>query len=149
MKPPKQTRSLMLAFLLLTLMAGSIGRAQPSSANTISFQGALTGAGGQPLANGNYNLTFKFYDVLTNGTALATSNVPNVPVTGGLASTLIPVDAALFNGQTRYLGIAITNGQELTPRVLITTVPYATYSQATRGLFVDPIGRVGIGTTHP
>jgi hypothetical protein len=106
--------------------------AQPLSVNSISFQGALTGADGQELANGNYNLTFKFYTNATTLTPLATSNVLNVPVTGGLASTSIPVDAAWFNGQTRYLGIAIAeinNGQELSPRVLITAVPHALSAQ--------------------
>lgn len=98
------------------------------STTNISFQGALTGTNGQPLANGPYTLTFKFYDVPSSGTALATSTVPNVIVSGGIASTAIPVDAAWFNGQTRYLGIAIAgiySGQELSPRVILTAVPYA------------------------
>ena len=114
--------------LLAVISQTLASAAQSFSATSISFQGALTGAGGQPLANGNYDLTFKFYDVPTGGTALATRNVPNVPVTGGLASTPVLVDAAWFNGQTRYLGIVIANvnnGQEFSPRVLVTAVPYA------------------------
>src|SRR5438874_12844900 len=91
-----------LITILFTVMAVETLQAQPSSANSISFQGALTGGNGQPLPNGPYNLTFQFYDVPTGGTALATSNVPNVPVTGGIASAPIPVDASWFNGQTRY-----------------------------------------------
>ncbi len=121
--------------------------AQPTTA--ISFQGALAGSGGQPLANGNYNLTFKIYDVPAGSTALATSNVPSVPVIGGIASTPIPAETAWFNGQTRYLGIDINGGEELSPRVLITAVPYAFHSQTTRGIAVDSMGRVGIGTTDP
>jgi hypothetical protein len=113
---------LILSLIMLVLPLTT--RAQ-FSANSISFQGALTGAGGQPLANGNYDLTFKFYDVPNGGAALATSSVPNVPVTGGIASTPIPVDAAWFNGQTRHLGIAISGGTELSTRVLVTAVPYA------------------------
>ncbi len=77
---------------LFCLLFQSAALAQ-SSANSISFQGALTGANGQPLANANYSLTFKFYDVPTGGTALATSNVPNVPVTNGLASTSVPTQS--------------------------------------------------------
>jgi Chaperone of endosialidase len=125
MKNSNQNSPILLTVLLFILIAVNVGQAQSSSANSISFQGALIGAGGQPLVNGNYNLTFKFYDVPTGGTALATSNVPNVPVAGGLASTPIPVDAAWFNSQTRYLGIAINGGAELSPRVLITAMPYA------------------------
>ena len=82
---------------LFCLLFQSAALAQ-SSASSISFQGALTGAGGQPLANNTYNLTFKFYTNASTLFALATSNVPNVPVTNGLASTPIPVDAAWFNG---------------------------------------------------
>src|SRR5688572_14039697 len=96
---------------------------QSGSAHSISFQGALCGTNGQPLPNGPYELTFKFYDLPTGGTALATSNVPNVPVTSGIGSTPIPVDAAWFEGQTRYLGISINDGTELAPRVLVTAVP--------------------------
>jgi len=114
----------LLALCLLASTPSAL--AQPSSANSISFQGALMGAGGQPLPNGNYNLTFKFYTNATTPTALATSNVPNVPVSGGLASTPIPMEASWFNnGQTRFLGMAINGGAELSPRVLITSVPYA------------------------
>jgi hypothetical protein len=118
-------RKAVLSFLTVLSFSPLATLAQPDSANSISFQGALTGAGGQPIANGNYDLSFKFYDVPTGGTALATSNVPNVPVTGGIASRAIPVDAAWFDGQTRYLGIAINNATELSPRVMVTTVPYA------------------------
>src|SRR5689334_3085106 len=72
---------------------------QQLRASNIGFQGALNGANGQLLANGNYTLTFKFYDMPTNGIALGTSGVPNVLVRGGIASTPIPVDPAWFSGQ--------------------------------------------------
>lgn len=98
---------------------------QTSSTTNISFQCALTGTNGQALPNGNYNLAFKFYDVIAGGIALATSSVPNVPVSGGIASTPIPVNSTWFDGQTRYLGVGINGGAELTSRVLVTAVPYA------------------------
>jgi hypothetical protein len=56
---------------------------------------------------------------------LATSNVPNITILGGLASTAIPVEGSWFNGHTRYLGISVGDGPELSPRVLMTTVPRA------------------------
>src|SRR4051812_39992285 len=91
-----------LPLLALVILQGiftpCLTRPQSISATSISFQGALTGSNGQPLPNGPYNLTFKFYDVPTGGLALGTSNVPNVPVAGGIASTPIPVDAAWFDG---------------------------------------------------
>ena len=98
---------------------------QPSSMNSISFQGALNGPNGQPLPNGSYNFTFKFYDLPAGGAVLGIVTVPNVPVSSGLASTAIPVDPAWFTGQTRYLGVSPEGGTELTPRIQITAVPYA------------------------
>jgi hypothetical protein len=82
--------------------------------------------------------------------ALATSSVPNVPVTGGIASTPVPVDPAAFNGQTRYLGICINGGAELTPRVLVTAVPYAMSAEKLReSVFLATNGSVGVGTANP
>ncbi|MCI0539506.1 MAG: hypothetical protein L0Z50_30210 [Verrucomicrobiales bacterium] len=74
-----------------------------------------------------YDLTFKFYEAGTGGPALGISSASKVTVTDGIASTPIPVDASWFIGQTqtRYLGVTINNGQELSPRVLVAAVPYA------------------------
>jgi hypothetical protein len=134
---------------------------QPSSTGSISFQGALNGANGQPLPNGTYTLDFRFWDAPAPGGNLVSTNVlvPNVAVSGGVASTAIPVDPAWFSGQPLYLGITVDGGAELTPRMLVTAVPYASFSQATRGVVVNPpvvtppivylrpTNRVVIGTT--
>src|SRR5262245_60155510 len=113
MKTSNRKPVFQLLILLSAFALRDTALAQLSSANSISFQGSLSCTNGQPLPNGPYSLTFKIYDVPTGGTALATSTVPNVVVAGGLASTPIPVDATWFNGATRYLGIAINNGSEL------------------------------------
>ena len=48
--------------LCATLLGACASQAlAQSSANSISFQGALTRRNGQPLPNGNYDLVFKFY----------------------------------------------------------------------------------------
>ena len=147
----------MVIMALISLAPAAKG--QPSSANSISFQGALDGGNGQPLANGAYTLTFSFYNVAVGGTAVGTSTVPNVVVSGGIASTPVPVNPTWFYGQTCYLGISINSGPELTPRVMVTGVPYAAYAQATHGITVNPpvfsppivylrpTNRVVIGTT--
>jgi hypothetical protein len=111
-----------------------------SSATSISFQGVLSGTNGQPLPNGSYTLTFQFWD---HPTGTAASNrvgsavtVPDVAVTGGVASTAIPVQPDWFDGRTRYLGIAVqgvNGGQELLPRVLVTAVPYAVTASSLLG----------------
>jgi hypothetical protein len=125
-----------------------------SSSTSISFQGALNGPGGAPLANGNYSLTFRFYSNAVGGVAIGETNVPGVTVAGGVASTAIPVQPAWFDGSTRYLGIGVSsNGTvlagELSPRVLVSMVPYSAYSYATRGILVDSNDRVVIGNGTP
>jgi hypothetical protein len=136
---------LSLCFLCF-LLFHSAALAQ-ASATSISFQGVLNGTNGQPLANGSYTLGFQFWD---HPTSTAASNrvgsavtVPGVAVNGGVASTAIPMDSAWFNGQTRYLGVAVNGGSELTPRVLVTAVPYAVSAMRLaegQDLFVNRLG---------
>ncbi len=127
--------------LLCCLLFLPSARAQ-SSAASISFQGVLNGANGQPLANGSYDLTFRFYTNATTAVALGVTNVTNVAVSGGVASAAVPVQPAWFDGQTLYLGISVNGGAELAPRVVVTAVPYALRASALSG-------RLGIGTASP
>jgi hypothetical protein len=141
-----------LVMLLLCIVATASNRsqAQSSGASSISFQGALTGTNGQTLPNGSYNLGFKFYTNALTTNALATTNVTGVLVTGGIASTTIPVEAAWFDGQTRYFGISVNGGVELEPRVLVTAVPYAISASALEtNVVIGTNGFVGIGTGNP
>jgi hypothetical protein len=135
-----------------------------SSATSISFQGALSGTTGQPLPNGSCTLTFQFWD---HPTGTAASNcvgnavtVPGVVVSGGVASTAIPVHPDCFNGQTRYLGTTVQGvnaSQELLPRELVTAVPYAVASSKAKSLVADSgeealfdsRGFLGINTHSP
>jgi hypothetical protein len=121
------------SLLCLLLWAGT-AMAQ-TSATSISFQGALNGPGGAPLANGVYDLRFRFWDGPAPGGNAVSTNIlaPAVPVTNGLASTAIPVDPAWFNGQTRFLGVSVGGGSELLPRVLVTAVPMSMKSSALSG----------------
>jgi hypothetical protein len=120
--------------------------AQLVGGDSISFQGALSGPNGQPLPNGPYSLTFKFYDVPINGTPLATSSVPNVTLAGGIVSTAIPAEAAWFSNGIRYVGISVSGanaGQELSPRVLITSVPYAMSARGISGARLSTSSETG------
>jgi hypothetical protein len=138
-------RSLALVAALMCAgpLAGEALAQTPTSTNSISLQAKLTG-----VPDGTVNLAVKFYDALTGGTQVgSTITLSAVPVQGGIVSVPIsPVDATVFNGSTRYMGIGVNGGAELSPRTLVTSVPYA---MQTRGLFVDTSQRVGIGTTSP
>ena len=134
---------------LCFLLFASAALAQ-SSATSISFQGVLNGANGQPLTDGSYNLTFRFYTNATTPFALGVTHVSNVTVSGSVASTAIPVQPAWFDGQTRYLGTSVNGGAELAPRVMVTAVPYAISAGGLgESLHVAANGNLGIGTNSP
>ena len=137
--------------LLATISAAlASSMAQPANTTSISFQGALNGPNGQPLVNGAYTLVFKFYDSPAGGnqTGSAITN-SNVTVSSGIASTPVQIDPSTFNGQTVYLGVSVNGGDELAPRILVSTVPYALQvSSVTDGVdHLSTTGNISIGNS--
>jgi microcystin-dependent protein len=129
----------------------------------ISYQGRLVSSEGSPLT-GNYNMTFKIYDVDTGGSDLWNETQNNVPVTSGRFSVILgsgtPIPTTVFNGSDRWLGIAVGGDSEMTPRMKLTGIGYAFKSytadkisgnltiESGSNLYVTS-GNVGIGTTEP
>ena len=103
----------------------------------MSFQALLNGANGQPLPNGSYNLSLRFWDGTGPGATPVSTNIllTNVLVSSGVASASLPVDSGWFNGQTRYLEVTVNDGGELLLRIVITAVPYAC---AAGNIYPDP-----------
>jgi len=55
----------------------------------LSYQGRLTNSNGVPVADGNYDITFKIYDALSGGTLLWTeihNGANQVAVSDGLSA---------------------------------------------------------------
>ncbi len=139
----------------------------------INYQGRLTDNAGDPVPDGDYEITFRIYNAVVGGDELWTSNPQMVNVTGGLFDYKLgigePLPDDIFSGDTvRYLGITIGQGDEITPRTRLITVPYAYQSlrsdTANIALFGSGGGwtddgnivrltsgtdSVGIGTTAP
>jgi len=91
----------------------------------IPIQGRLTDASGNPVPDGNYNITARIYNVSSGGTALCSDTDP-VPVSNGLFYMDIDYcTSAILNGQQLYLGIQVGSDTEMTPRRPIYPVPYA------------------------
>ncbi|MDP2362138.1 MAG: hypothetical protein Q8M94_00045, partial [Ignavibacteria bacterium] len=120
-----------ITFIVLTvLMLFAISIQAQTIPNTINYQGVLKDGSGVVVANGNYNITFKFYDVETSGTELWTeTNV--VSVVDGMINTQIGSVTPLnlpFDVQY-WLGITVEAGSELSPRIKLTSAPYSLMSQ--------------------
>lgn len=94
---------------------------------TLSVQGILKKANGVAVDDGTYSITFKLYKAETGGAALWTDVQPSVEVSSGIYSATLGSDANPLNlpfDTLYYLGVTI-GSTELTPRVLLTSAPYA------------------------
>ncbi len=161
-----------LVILGLFLLAQTVGanpvgapQSQGPSATMISYQGRLTDADGVPLS-GDYQMRFALYDVPTGGSP-CWSETQTVSVSDGLFNVLLgstnSIDHSCLTGDV-YLGIKVGDDFEMTPRELLTSVPYAVHAGIQDGAvttakladgavttaklnLVD--GNVGIGTADP
>jgi hypothetical protein len=93
----------------------------------LSYQGKLTDTLGQPVANGNYALTFRLYTQPTGGSAIWTE-AQTVMVKSGLFSALLgavtPI-SSLPDAGTLYLSLQVAADPELSPRLRIASAAYA------------------------
>ena len=94
----------------------------------LNYQGRLADpTTGLPKSDGAYNVTFKIYDADTDG-PLIWSETQQVEVDRGLFNVLLGSSTALsasdFDGTSRWLELEI-EGETLSPRVRIVSVPYA------------------------
>lgn len=103
--------------------------------NAFTYQGRLTD--GQAPANGTYDLRFILFDADSGGVQVgSTVEKADVVVTNGLFTTELDFGAPAFDGNARWLEIAIRPGNQtgtytvLSPRQPITPVPYALYAKA-------------------
>jgi len=93
---------------------------------TISYQGLLTNAGGNPIADGNYVISFRLYDQADSGTPLWTET-QTVSTANGLFNVILgrvdPLDLPF--DKPYWLGMAVGGGAELTPRMELTASAYS------------------------
>jgi len=118
--------------LILPLFCGSpwgpAGRALAQIPQTVSYQGRLLDASGVPVTDGNYDLTFKLYQVAGGPDApVWTEAQPATPVSSGLFHVLLggvnPLNLAF--DRPYWLGVTIGAGSELTPRIPLAASPYS------------------------
>lgn len=95
----------------------------------INYQGNLTDIDGNPVPNGSYQITFTIYDTPTGNPGIWNSGSQAVSVANGVFTyqlgtvNVLPDD--LFTDTTRWLGIRVGIDPEMTPRIKLTSQPYA------------------------
>jgi len=145
----KLRTSIMMVMFGLAILNRPAGAVPLSTAFT--YQGQLI-QGGNPVTN-TADFQFTLWDALSAGIQVAEpTSVNNVSVANGQFTASIDFGAIVFNGDARWLQIAVRSPAgsgtftTLSPRQPLTAVPYALQ---TRGLFVNASSQVGIGTTAP
>jgi hypothetical protein len=104
--------------------------------NSFTYQGRLKD--GPNPANGQYDFTFKLFDSISGGTQVGpTLNLNNRTVSEGLVTTNLDFGVGRFQGQERYLEVAVrpTGGggfTTLVPRQLIAPAPNSLFSLDTQ-----------------
>lgn len=118
-----------------------------------TYQGRLTDAGSP--ANGTYDLRFILYDAETAGASVgSTVTKDDVAVANGLFSVDLDFGGAAFNGDARWVEIAVRPGNSsaahtvLSPRQPISPTPYALFAKAAAGIAV-PFAASGTSAGAP
>nr|MBP9583280.1 hypothetical protein [Ignavibacterium sp.] len=123
-------KKLTLLFVAIVLMALTSNIFAQGIPETINYQGILKDAAGVVVSNGDYNLTFKLYDVASGGASLW-SETKLITVANGIVNTqlgsVVPIPQTTFNAAA-WLGITVAAGTELIPRIALASVPYSIYS---------------------
>jgi hypothetical protein len=128
---PRRRLSWLLLSVQFCLMSMVFCLAQTSS---FSYQGRLN-EDNQP-ANGNFELTAELYDAPEAGHRIGQLVVPNVVVNNGLFEATLDFGTQAFDGNPRWLELAIRrpggdlSSVRLTPRQPIRPAPYAMHAFA-------------------
>jgi len=140
-------------FLFGAALCGLLTAANPAFAQGTAFtyQGFLTDGSGP--ANGVYDLQFTLKDAATLGNTVGSLvSADDVGVTNGLFTVTLDFTATPFDGNARWLDIAVRPGAgngaftALNPRQPLTATPYALYALTPAG----PQGIPGVtGATGP
>ncbi|MCA9829548.1 MAG: hypothetical protein R3B97_17340 [Dehalococcoidia bacterium] len=118
--------------------------------DSFTYQGRLTD-NNQP-ASGAYDFRFIAYDAETGGDQVGlTVTKDDLPVSAGVFTTTLSLGPDAFNGDARWLEIAVRPGAStgtytvLSPRQPISAVPYAIYAKTVGGIEV-PFEAAGVTT---
>jgi len=116
----RKTSITILTIFIAMSIALNIAIAVPT---TINLQGKLLSSTGSALS-GTYNFTFRIYDAYTSGNLLYESNNTLTSDSRGLYNVDLR-DVNLTFDQQYYLAVKIDSDAEMTPRINLSSMPYA------------------------
>ena len=93
--------------------------------STMNIQGRLTSANNTNL-NGDYNFTFRIYNISTGGSAIWEENHSlnvNDGVYDAIMGSIVPIE--LEFDEPYYIGMSVNNDNEMSPRLNLTSAPYS------------------------
>ena len=141
--------ALAAAVVLLALLSAPVPADVPQ---LLHYQGVLTDGAGVAVADGDYQITFRIYDVAAGGSPLWTETNTVHAAKGIFDATLgaISMLGVLPFDRAYYIGLSIGGGEEL-PRQILAATPFAFTARGTLGESntFPSWGNVGVGTTEP
>ncbi len=115
-------RSLLSIFLAAGLGLGGVAQAQDAAPVTMTYQGALSDAGGVPI-DGSRSLIFRIYDDREAGSVVWTETHPDVSIAEGDFSVVLgevtPLPADLDPTIQLWLAVQVGADAELSPRMRV------------------------------
>jgi trimeric autotransporter adhesin len=116
---------------LALLAATAVCHSATAPGTAITYQGQLQQSG-QPAA-GVFDFRFSLYAVQNGGSPLGSAlSKPGLALSNGLFTTTLDFGPGVFNGDPRWLEIAVRTGSDaflvLTPRQAVLPAPYALYT---------------------
>ena len=128
-------RAAVIWLLALFTCISSMAYAVP---NTVNYQGQLSTVSGVAV-DATVSMTFSLYDVASGGTALW-SETQSVAVSNGQYSVTLgqvtPLPPSVLVSATHF-GIKVETDNEMTPRIALSSAPYAMLSSCTSGDQMD------------
>lgn len=119
----------LIALVVATVSLVDLGTARAQVPGSFVQQGRLLDTGGEPMT-GSVEMTFSIYDAPSGGAVLWQDSVTVEVGEGGFYSTVLgdsdnPIGPQVLQGGGAWLGVAVDNGAEMTPRLRLHSVPYA------------------------
>ncbi|MDH3892483.1 MAG: hypothetical protein OEV49_15560 [candidate division Zixibacteria bacterium] len=121
---------ILFSIICISLLSANIPADVP---NVVNYQGRLTEASGDPVADDAYLVKFIIYDDPIAGAEIWNSNFQTINTSNGLFTYLLgsneTLPVGIFSDTNRYLALTLGTNPESTPRSQFNTVSYAFEAQ--------------------